>query len=99
MIEYQVVISDDAKAMLAEHAAFLANVSISAANKLIDTIEGAFISLSRFPYRCATYELRRVKGSYRRMVVGHYAIIYSVDETSKTVKVYYILDSRQNVDM
>ena len=47
MIEYQVVISEDAKVMLAEHAAF----------------------------------------------------IYSVDEASKTVKVYCILDSRQNGDI
>ena len=99
MNTYQVVVSDDAKTMLTEHAAFLANVSISAAEKLIDTIEGAFISLSQYPYRCAVYELLRVKGSYRRMVVGRYVIIYSIDEATKTVKVYFILDTRQNVEL
>jgi len=99
MNTYLIVVSDDAKTMLTEHAAFLANVSISAAEKLIDTIESAFISLSQYPYRCAVYDLRRVKGSYRRMVVGRYAVIYSVDEATKTVKVYFILDTRQNADL
>ena len=50
MNEYQVVISSRAAQMLVSHAAFLAKVSMEAANKLVDEFEKSADSLKVYPF-------------------------------------------------
>ena len=53
--EYRVVVSQQAVQMLASHAAFLAQVSPPAAERLIASFEKAAHSLEHMPQRCAWF--------------------------------------------
>lgn len=65
--EYRVVVSQQAVQMLASHAAFLAQVSPPAAERLIASFEKAAHSLEHMPQRCAWFS-----GSiYRRIRTGY----------------------------
>ena len=97
--EYKVAVHDDAAQMLYEHIRFLANVSIPAARKLRDTLYKAFSSLKTMPYRCPIYRTRKVSGTYRKLIVGRYLVVFSVDEERNTVNIQYVLDSRQDNDI
>ncbi|MDR0469312.1 MAG: type II toxin-antitoxin system RelE/ParE family toxin [Peptococcaceae bacterium] len=92
---YTVVIHDDAAQMLYSHIRFIANVSISAAHKLRDTLQKGFLSLESMPYRCPVYRTHRTADTYRHLIVGRYQVIFSIDEDESTVAIQYIIDSRQ----
>ena len=96
---YSVVMHDDAKEMLYAHVRFVANVSIPAARKLRDTLYKAAESLETMPHRCALYHTRRTTDVYRRLVVGRYRIVFTVNEAGSVVETRYILDSRQDNDI
>lgn len=96
---YSVVIHDDAAQMMYSHVRFLANVSIPAARNLERTLNKAFRSLETIPYRCPVFQTHRTRDAYRRLIVGRYQVIFSVNEPDSIVKVCYILDSRQDNDI
>ena len=97
--QYNVVIHDDAAQMLYSHVRFLTNVSVPAAQKLRSTLFDAFASLKKMPHRCPSFETYRTQGTYRRLIVGQYQIIYSINENESIVNVCYILDSRRDNDI
>jgi len=96
---YEVRVEENAALMLDSHTRFLANVSINAAEKLLDDFDRAFVSLALMPYRCPIYRLHRAHETYRYLIVGRYQIIFTVNEEEGIVSVEYILDSRQDANL
>ena len=94
--QYRVVVHDDAAQMLYSHMRFLANVSIPAARKLESSLHKAFKSLESMPHRCPVFQTRRTRDAYRRLIIGRYQVIFSVNETDGIVNVRYIYDCRQD---
>ena len=73
--QYNVVVSDRAKDMLFEHARFLAQVSINAAEELFNEFEEKVSSLEEMPERYAVYINPYIKtGKYRRFSLGNYLL-------------------------
>jgi len=95
---YKVLIHDDAKLMLYSHIQFLANVSVTAAQKMRDSLYEGFISLESMPHRCALYHTNKTSNKYRQLLVGRYQVVFSVDEKENIVHIKHILDTRQNND-
>jgi len=94
--QYLVTIDEEALEMMENHLDFLSNVSIGAAEKLANQLKNGVASLEFMPQRCPIYRTINTSKKYRRLIVGRHEIIFSIDEASNTVKVKYILDSRQN---
>lgn len=101
-IEYDVVVSDAALSMLDNHIDFLARISVSAAEKLMDTILDDMASLANFPERFPIYRNQFIPDNrYRKMVSSkRYLIIYEVDNDLEkpTVYVDYVVDCRQDYE-
>lgn len=93
---YCVVVSEKAKKMLVSHAAFLAKVSPSAAEKLVEDFRETASSLKTFPNRCPWLSGAYIpKHQYRYIVFGkRYMLIYQIID--KTVYVDYCIDCRQD---
>ncbi len=84
------------KLMMLEHITFLSQVSVTAAEKLYESFEKAFDSLSKFPHRCPVFEAPYAVFEYRRLVVDRYVLLFIIDEQKNIVHVEYIWDSRQD---
>lgn len=93
---YSVIVSEKAKKMLVSHAAFLAKVSPSAAEKLVKDFQETASSLQNFPNRCPWFSGAYIpKHQYRYIVFGkRYMLIYQI--VDKTVYVDYCIDCRQD---
>jgi plasmid stabilization system protein ParE len=94
--QYQVIVSDRTRQMLAEHVAFLAQKSPAAARKtkngLIAVIRSLSVMPERFPFLSAEFI---PPNKYRKMFVEkRYLILYQIKDW--TVYVDYILDCRQD---
>ena len=62
--------------MLYEHATFLAQVSMDAANELFDQFEEKVASLEQMPERCPRYDNPYIRtGKYRKLALGNYLLI------------------------
>lgn len=93
--KYQVIISERAGEMLVQHVRFLAQVSISAADKLrIDVIEAAK-SLQEFPERGFwLIDPALPANKYRKLLVDkRYLLIYKIQ--GGIVYIDYLVDCRQ----
>ena len=84
--------------MLFEHARFLAQVSIKAAEHLFDQFEEKVASLEEMPERCAPYSNRYISsGKYRKLAFGNYLLILFQISDNK-VYVDLIIDARADDD-
>jgi plasmid stabilization system protein ParE len=95
---YQVIIDPAANDRMCQHIEFLARVSESAANNLLDKLMADIRSLSTFPFRNPVYDRPYLpRGKYRYMVSGkRYRIVYQID--GNFVYVDDIEDCRQDDD-
>ena len=92
--EYHVLVSPKARDMLFEHLVFLAHVSPSAAEGLLDEFEEKQISLVTFPERCPYYHNPFVPAKkYRKLSLGNYLLILFQVEGSN-VLIELIIDAR-----
>ena len=93
---YRVKITETAWEMLISHARFLANVSVPAANKLIDTFVEISDSLASMPDRNAWLEHDEIPfQKYRKLLFGNYYMaLYQRQEN--TIYVTAVVDCRQN---
>ena len=94
--QYTVIISDRAGEMLVQHARFLAQVSIKAADELrMDIIEAAK-SLQVLPERSSWLNDSALPANkYRKLLVDkRYLLIYQIKHD--TVFIDYIVDCRQD---
>ncbi|MBO5360070.1 MAG: type II toxin-antitoxin system RelE/ParE family toxin [Clostridia bacterium] len=93
---YSVIVSEKAKKMLVSHVAFLAKVSPTAAEKLVEDFQETASSLQNIPNRCPWLSGSYIpKHQYRYIVFGkRYMLIYQI--VDKTVYVDYCIDCRQD---
>lgn len=94
--KYQVIVSEQAKQMLVSHAAFLAQVSPEAAERLTSAFEVSANSLEtmpqRFPWLSGDYIPKR---TYRFLTFEkRYLLIFQIQES--IVYVDYVVDCRQD---
>ena len=94
--EYNVNVSDRAAKMLASHAAFLAQVNRSTAERLVASFEEAAKSLKVMPHRCSWLKDEYLpKNKYRILVFeNRYMLVFQIKDN--TVYIEYILDCRQD---
>jgi plasmid stabilization system protein ParE len=93
---YTVNITETAWEMLISHARFLANVSVPAANRLIDNFIEITDSLAAIPERNPWLEHDAIPfQKYRKLLFGkHYMALYQIQEN--TVYVTAVMDCRQD---
>jgi mRNA-degrading endonuclease RelE of RelBE toxin-antitoxin system len=93
---YNVVVDPAANDRMYDHFEFLAKVSETAAEKLLDGLVADVRSLECMPYRNPLYNRPYLKsGKYRYMMsCSRYRIVYQIDEN--TVFVDDIQDCRQS---
>ena len=96
--KYAVSVDADAKTKMANHANFLAQVSISAAHRLRNAYYSALKSLEMNPQRCPLYTANSdIEEELRYLLFSNrYRIVFEV--VGKAVYVYDVQDARQNVD-
>jgi plasmid stabilization system protein ParE len=97
--KYEVKVHDGAVTRLENHVRFLAERNVSAARKLRVALYEAIQALEVMPHRCPVYGTHLTADNYRRLIIGKYQIIFSVNEEEAVVYIKYILDSRQDNDM
>ena len=93
---YSVIVSEKAKQMLVSHAAFLAKVSPTAAEKLVEDFQETASSLESMPNRCPWFSGAYIpKHQYRYIVFSkRYMLIYQI--VDNTVYIDYCIDCRQD---
>jgi len=93
---YKVVISDEATQMLLSHVHFLAQISESAAMRLINAFQESASSLSQFPERFPWLADPLIpKSKYRKLLLEkRYLLIYQIKGT--TVHVDAVVDIQQD---
>ncbi|MDR0909286.1 MAG: type II toxin-antitoxin system RelE/ParE family toxin [Spirochaetaceae bacterium] len=94
--EYEVIPRPEALSMLHEHADFLAQVSLPAAERLEDMFYQKINSLSFWPERYRWLENPAIpRHKYRRLPFEkNYMIVYRV--TEDTVYIDFVLDARMD---
>ena len=95
-IDYHVIVDPAANDRMYEHFEFLARVSETAAEKLLDSLLASIRSLERMPQRNPVYSRPYLpSGKYRYLISSdRYRIVYQIEE--KTIFVDDIQDCRQS---
>ena len=95
-ISYRVIIQDPATEMLVQHAQFLAQVSISAAERLISEFHEKAKSLEIMPERCPwLFDLYIPEYKYRKLLFSeYYLLLFQVIGTN--VYIDAMVDCRQD---
>lgn len=95
-IKYRVVVSERATQMLVSHAAFIAQVNPSAAERLTASFEKAADSLELMPHRCPLLVDESIpKNAYRYLLFEkRYMLIFQIKDDA--VYVDYVADCRQD---
>ena len=93
---YKVIVSSEAAQMLVSHARFLAQVSLEAAENLIDEYSEKVKSLELLPDRNPwVSDPMMPHGHYRKLLLAkRYLILYKVLDVE--VRVEAVVDCRQN---
>jgi len=94
--QYQVLVQDRAKEMLVAHARFLSQVSISAAEKLVDEFEEKAALLKENPERCPWLSDPMIPSyKYRKLLFGtRNLLIFQVID--RIVSIDAVVDCRQD---
>lgn len=94
--KYHVVVSERATKMLVSHAAFLAQVSPEAAERLVASFEEAANSLEYMPHRCPWLTGEYIpRNAYRFLLFEkRYLLIFQIQDN--TVYADYVVDCRQD---
>ena len=94
--KYQVVVSEQAMKMLVSHAAFLAQVSPQAAERLTVAFEKTAHALEQMPQRCPWFRAAHIPPNLYRSILfeKHYLILFQIKEG--VVYADYVLDCRRD---
>lgn len=94
--KYRVIVSERATQMLVSHAAFLAQASPEAAQRLTAAFEKAANSLERMPQRCPWLRGEYIPRNAYRFILfeKRYMIIFQI--VDDIVYADYVLDCRQD---
>lgn len=93
---YRVIVSERAMQMLVSHAAFLAQVSPDAAERLTEEFEKTANSLETMPQRCPWLTGEYIPRNAYRFILfeKRYMIIFQIMD--ETIYVDYVVDCRQD---
>ena len=93
---YRVIVSERAKQMLVSHAAFMAQVSVEAAERLTAEFEKAAHSLEVMPQRCPWFSGEYIPSHTYRFILfeKRYMILFQI--VDNIVYADYVLDCRQD---
>jgi len=93
---YRVIVDPAANDRMYDHFEFLAQVSKTAAEKLLDGLIADMHSLERMPYRNPVYNRPYLKsGKYRYMMsCDRYRIVYQIQDS--TIFIEDVQDCRQS---
>lgn len=93
---YRVIVSERAKQMLVSHAAFLAQVSPDAAERLVHSFETAANSLETMPQRCPWFSGEYIPRNLYRFLTfeKRYLLIFQIQDD--IVYVDYVMDCRRD---
>lgn len=96
--KYTIIVSERAKQMLVSHAAFLAQTSVKAAQRLADSFEKTTNTLEFMLQRCAWLTNEFIpRNMYRYLLFEkRYMLIFQVKDN--TVYVDYVIDCRQDYE-
>lgn len=96
--KYTIIVSECAKQMLVSHAAFLAQTSVKAAQRLADSFEKTANTLEFMPQRCAWLTNEFIpRNMYRYLLFEkRYMLIFQIKDN--TVYVDYVIDCRQDYE-
>ena len=96
--EFAVSVDVSAKAKMANHTKFLAQVSVPAAQRLRNAYYSALKSLETNPHRCPLYNTNSdIEEELRYLLFSkRYRIVFEID--GKAVYVYDVQDARQDTD-
>lgn len=94
--KYRIIVSDRTAHMLTAHAAFLAEVSSKAAEKLVVSFQTAVNSLYENPQRCPWLKSENIPSNTYRFLIfeKHYMLVFQIRDN--TVYIEYVLDSRRD---
>ncbi len=94
--KYRVIVSKRAAQMLISHAAFLADVSQTAADRLICSFEEAANTLETMPERCPWLISEYMpRNKYRKLLFEkRYLLLFQIKDN--TVYIDYVVDCRQD---
>ena len=93
---YRVIVSERAKQMLVSHAAFLAQVSPAAAERLAVEFEKAANSLETMPQRCPWFSGEYIPKNVYRCILFEKRYLLLLQIVDDSVYVDYVLDCRQD---
>lgn len=93
---YRVIVSERAKQMLVSHAAFLAQVSPEAAERLTVEFEKAANSLETMPQRCPWFSGEYIPKNVYRCILFEKRYLLLLQIVDDSVYVDYVLDCRQD---
>lgn len=69
--------------------------AVKLAEKFIESTE----ALRKFPYANQVYQpIRLLKYEYRKLIVDHYLMFYTVDEENKTITIMRVIYARRNYE-
>ena len=96
--KYTVIVSEHAKQMLVSHAAFLAQTSVNAAQRLADSFEKIAGSLEFMPQRCTWLTNEFIPRNMYRYILfeKRYMIIFQIKDN--TVYEDHVIDCRQDYE-
>ena len=96
--KYTVIVSEHAKQMLVSHAAFLAQTSVNAAQRLADSFEKIAGSLEFMPQRCTWLTNEFIPRNMYRYILfeKRYMIIFQIKDNM--VYVDHVIDCRQDYE-
>ena len=95
MERFRVIVSAKAQSDIAECISFVKNISIEAANELVNDFYSSFSSLDVFPEKNPVFEMPKAfPFILRKQVINkRYIALYTVEENN--VVIYRVLDSRR----
>ena len=96
MNKYHVIVSEQATQLLVSHAAFLAQVSLEAAERLTAEFEKTAKSLEQMPQRCPWLTGDYIPRNAYRFILfeKHYMLIFQI--VDDIVYADYVVDCRQD---
>ena len=97
-MEYKILRTDKAEEQLRDIIFYIAedSGSVDIALNYLDKLENAISNLSIFPNSGSTprYAILRRQG-YKVLIVEQHLVFYKVNDTSKTVIIYAVVDGRR----
>lgn len=95
MDRYEVTITEKAQEDILSIGTYLKQFYPSTKSKEYAKLSKAIQSLEEMPYKFRDYQHERLEGFYKKMIVGRYLVIYSIEEEPiKEVVIQRVLNGK-----